>query len=67
MPFGPDPQDAFTADEFKWNDAFLALPAPDQEKIKADAMAAIEERKKGGDILGAIKAGVGVLLPWVKK
>jgi len=67
MPFEPDPQDTFTAIEFVWSDEFLDKPPADQEAIKLAAMKAIDERKAGGDILGAIKAAVGIVLPWVKK
>ena len=67
MPFTADPQDGFTAQEFVWNDEFLALPAPEQEAVKEAARKAIEERAAGGDILGAIKAAVGIVAPWTKK
>jgi len=66
MPFAPDPQDAFTAAEFVWSDEFKDKPPAEQEAIKQAAVKAIEERKAGGDILGAIKAAVGIVLPWIK-
>lgn len=67
MPFRDDPQDGFTASEFVWTDEFLDKPPEEQESIKQAAIQAWEDRKRGGDILGALKAVRDILIPWMKK
>lgn len=65
MPFRPDPQDQITFDEFEWTDEFLHKPDPEQAAIIKAAGDAVKERMAGGDVMGAIKAGLKILAPWI--